>query len=270
MLTAVRAPQTLIDVFALLASDPGAVLLGGGTTIVPDITAGTAPWRQAVSLARLEAPLSGIAIRDGRVAIGATTPISALEREPALAFLRPALRAIGSPTLRNQATVGGNFFVAQPYGDLAVCLAALGAECTLIGPGGETRLAAEAVATEGRGPVLTTIAFPLAAGAGFRFRKAARRRLNSAAIVTVAAVIETAEGRVRSARIVLGGVAPTLRRAHAAEAALVGRPLDTASATAAGEAALTDADPFTDAYASAWYRARVLPVHVRRALLGED
>ena len=25
----------------------------------------------------------------------------------------------------------------------------------------------------------------------------------------------------------------------------------------------------TDAYASAWYRARVLPVHVRRALIGE-
>ena len=36
-----------------------------------------------------------------------------------------------------------------------------------------------------------------------------------------------------------------------------------------GEAALQDAEPFDDAYASAWYRGRVLPVHVRRALLGE-
>ena len=40
-------------------------------------------------------------------------------------------------------------------------------------------------------------------------------------------------------------------------------------AEAAGRAALEDAEPFTDAYASAWYRARVLPVHVRRALIGE-
>ena len=36
-----------------------------------------------------------------------------------------------------------------------------------------------------------------------------------------------------------------------------------------GRAAVQDADPFDDAYASAWYRRRVLPVHVRRALLGE-
>ena len=47
----------------------------------------------------------------------------------------------------------------------------------------------------------------------------------------------------------------------AAEARLAEGDID-----GAAEAALEAADPFDDAYASAWYRRRVLPVHVRRAL----
>ena len=37
---------------------------------------------------------------------------------------------------------------------------------------------------------------------------------------------------------------------------------------ALADAARADAAPADDAYASAWYRDRVLPVHLRRALLG--
>jgi hypothetical protein len=64
------------------------------------------------------------------------------------------------------------------------------------------------------------------------------------------------------------GLPKTFRAA--AEAALAGGRLDHDRAEAAGRAALQDAEPFDDAYASAWYRGRVLPVHVRRALLGEE
>jgi carbon-monoxide dehydrogenase medium subunit len=38
--------------------------------------------------------------------------------------------------------------------------------------------------------------------------------------------------------------------------------------TRAGEAAREDIEPADDAYASAWYRRQVLPVHLRRAILG--
>ena len=96
-----------------------------------------------------------------------------------------------------------------------------------------------------------------------------RRRLNSAAIVSVAAVVTAEDGVVGSARIALGGAGARPVRATAAEDALIGKPLDRATVEAAGAAALADADTFDDAYASAWYRARVLPVHFRRALIGE-
>jgi CO/xanthine dehydrogenase FAD-binding subunit len=58
-------------------------------------------------------------------------------------------------------------------------------------------------------------------------------------------------------------------RAASAEAALLGRPLDRPAAVAAGRRAAEDISPFDDSHASAWYRTRVTPVHVRRALIGE-
>ena len=88
------------------------------------------------------------------------------------------------------------------------------------------------------------------------YTKAMRRRQNSASIVTVAS---------DGVRIALGGVAPRPVRATAAEAALAEGDIDEARPRLSVEAA----DPFDDAYASAWYRRRVLPVHVRRALSEE-
>jgi carbon-monoxide dehydrogenase medium subunit len=99
--------------------------------------------------------------------------------------------------------------------------------------------------------------------AEFRYTKAMRRRMNSASIVTVAAVLGD------DPRVALGGAGRTPVRSATAEAVLAAGALDRERADAAGRAALDDAEPFTDAYASAWYRARVLPVHVRRALIGE-
>ena len=85
----------------------------------------------------------------------------------------------------------------------------------------------------------------------------------------MAATVEVSDGRVARCRIALGGVGPGVVRASSAEAALTGRPLDRAAAEEAGRRAVEDIDPFDDAYASAWYRRRVTPVHVRRALIGE-
>ena len=131
------------------------------------------------------------------------------------------------------ATVGGNLFAPQPHGDLAVCLLALDAQIEKT-----ERASSRASASRCR--------------SSWFYTKAMRRKQNSASIVTVASDGE---------RIALGGVAREPVRALAAEAKLAEGDID-----GAAEAALEAADPFDDAYASAWYRRRVLPVHVRRAL----
>ena len=82
-------------------------------------------------------------------------------------------------------------------------------------------------------------------------------------------MVAVSGGKVAECRIALGGVAKSAIRAPSVEKALTGKPLDRASVEAAAHEAQQDISPFDDAYASAWYRARVTPVHIRRALLGE-
>ncbi len=244
MSLAVHTPDSVPGVLAVL--DDGGLVIAGGTYVMPWLNTGARDVSALVSLRR--AGLAGVEIEDGVARVGAATTLTALGAVPELAFLHGALDAFASPTIRNLATVGGNLFVGHPYGDLAVCLLALGAQV-------EYADGTTAGVDELHEGLVTAVTFALPEQ--WRFLKAMRRRLNSASIVTVAAVLE-------APRIALGGVAPKPVRARHAEAALP------QGVEAAAQAALNDIDPFDDAYASAWYRRRVMPVYVRRALLGEE
>ena len=93
------------------------------------------------------------------------------------------------------------------------------------------------------------------------------RQANTPAVVAVAArVVTEVNGTVSAARIALGAAGPHPLRARQAEAALLGKPLDTSSIAAAAHAAQAECDPPTDALASSWYRRRMVGVYVRRAL----
>jgi CO/xanthine dehydrogenase FAD-binding subunit len=269
MLQAVARPGSLVEAHSILASRDSAAILAGGTVVMPILNYGTDAFDTLVSLRG--SGLSGISIDAGRATVGAMTTLSEMQEKEELGFLWQALDAIASPTVRNMATVGGNLFVKQPYGDLAACLVALGATASISGPSGErSELVEKTVATAlGRGEIVTGVSFALPAAGAFKFRKATRKAFNSAAIITVAAVVSVSGGKIRECRIGLGGVAKSAIRAPSVEQALTGKPLDRASVDAAAREALRDIAPADDAYASAWYRARVTPVHIRRALLGE-
>jgi CO/xanthine dehydrogenase FAD-binding subunit len=266
VLETVHVPPSVDEV--VLSLRDGAVLMAGGTTVMPQVNTMAVPFTDLVSLRR--AGLSGIEVADGVATVGATTTIAEIGADERLAFLRPVVDAFASPPLRNLATIGGNLFVPQPGGDFAVCLLALGATAVVAGPEGAREAdVAEVLDTGVRADeIVASVRFAVPAEGTFFYRKAMRRRYNSAAIVSVAAVVVREDGVVRSARVVLGGAGSRPVRARTAEYALVGKPLDDASVAAAATGALADATTFDDAFASAWYRARVLPVHVRRALLG--
>ena len=267
MLQRVLVPTDVGDAVSLL--QPDAELLAGGTLLMPVVNNEVSPWKELVSARRLG--LNEIQVTGDSASIGATTTLTSLGRNEPLAFLRPVVESIASPLIRNLATVGGNLFAPQPYGDLAVALLALDAEVVIAGPDVERRAPVQQVLSErvGPGEIVTRVEFAVPQEGTFFYTKAMRRKLNSAAIVTVAAMIKQDAGKVSRARVALGGAGPRPIRAPNAEAALVDEPLNVESVTAASELALMDAAPFTDAYASAWYRARVLPVHIRRAILGE-
>jgi len=217
----VFVPESVEEAVSLLGQG---VVVAGCTGIYPHLQ----PTDSIISLRK--AGLSGVSIEGDSVRVGATTTLTELARE--VEFLREAVNSIASPTIRNMATVGGNLFARQPHGDLAACLLALDAQ------------------TEKEGDLVTAVSFKVPER--WFYRKAMRRKQNSASIVTVAS---------DGVRIALGGVARQPVRALKAEEALAAGDID-----AAAQLSVEAADPFDDAYASAWYRRRVLPVHVRRAL----
>ncbi|MEV4805720.1 FAD binding domain-containing protein [Nonomuraea sp. NPDC049421] len=264
MLISVEMPDSADAAHAYLRD--GALPLGGGTHLMAklDDTAGTDV--RLVSLRK--AGLRGIDAEDGVVTLGAATTLADVEDDPRLPYLSPCVRSIAAPPVRNLATVAGNLFVPQPYGDLAAALLALDAELDVLGADGARREPLERVAAEGlpQGDLVTRIRFTAPAPDTFRFHKATRRRLNSGSIVTVAARVTVEDGVVAGVRLAVGGLTHRLVRATGAERALLGEPLTPEAVARAAEA---DAfEPVGDAYASAWYRARVYPVHLRRALLG--
>jgi xanthine dehydrogenase YagS FAD-binding subunit len=99
------------------------------------------------------------------------------------------------------------------------------------------------------GDLITALRLPAqaAAFAGHaRYLKLRERTSYAFAVVSAAACLDVANGRIRQARLALGGVAAKPWRARAAEESLAGAAADVASFRRAAEAALADARPSGD------------------------
>ena len=250
-----------------LAGEPGTVLMGGGTLLMPQATAGTLGAERVVGL---HAAGLDYVQRNGATAIGAMSPLATLATLEHLPALRSAAGAVGGWALRNTATLGGNLHAAAPYGDLAPVLLALDATVRLVAADGErTAALADWLAEEGdrRPEVLAEVLVPPARGLTAHSRHA-RRAANSPAVAAAGVRLIVENGSVAEARVALGAVAPRALRATAAEDRLTGGPADDEAIAEAAEAAAAASSPVDDAVASRWYRRRMTAVCVRRALEG--
>jgi xanthine dehydrogenase YagS FAD-binding subunit len=160
---------------------------------------------------------------------------------------------------RNLAILGhSEACVATHPSDMAVALAALGAEVHVAGPDGERTIPMPGLhRLPGDEPQRDTVLAPAElitavtlppplAGARSRYRKVRERASFSFALVSVAAILELDGGRVRDCRIALGGVAHAPWRAERAEAALRGEPAGRDAFARAAEAELSAARPLRD------------------------
>lgn len=82
-------------------------------------------------------------------------------------------------------------------------------------------------------------------------------------LATASVALKVKAGKIESARVVLGHVAPTPWRAAAAEKALAGKPLDAAAIEEAAKAAVEGATPLS----MNGYKVQLARVAVKRALL---
>jgi len=152
---------------------------------------------------------------------------------------------------------GGPCFAVHPS-DVAVALVALDAQLTISGAAGSKAVKIENFFTApgsgvtketilAPGEIVTGIQIPPAVGkVKSAYRKVRTRGSWDFAQASVAAVLLFDGDTVRTARIVLGGVAPQPWRVAGAEKLLAGKKLDAALAAAVAETAVSGATPLRD------------------------
>jgi xanthine dehydrogenase YagS FAD-binding subunit len=91
------------------------------------------------------------------------------------------------------------------------------------------------------GELITAVVLPPPPGSAQIYRKVRDRTSYAFALVSVAAVLDLAEGKIRGAHIAFGGVAPKPWRSWEAEEVLVGKTADQDAFEAAAAAALRGA-----------------------------
>src|SRR6266487_1277110 len=169
-------------------------------------------------------------------------------------------RSVADREIRAQATLGGNLCATPggeiPRGDLQAPLIALGARVTTAGAGGQRTEPVEDFLSNGSGGRLVLeVELEEPAGAG---HATVGRPHSHGFTILAACAAETSEG----VRVAVTGAGSHAVRVHSVEQALAGG----ASPEDAAENVLKDVQPRDDALASAWYRQRMLPVLVGRAL----
>ena len=266
MTVTVKTFARLADAAGALSSERGARFLAGGTLVMRAVN-NADPGIETI-VRSTDPSFLHIAASSGRVELGGGVTMAAVLADRDLALLHPVARAVGGPALREAATVGGNLFATR--GDFATGLLALDATVMLAGGFGQRELALdEFLGRRDRGTALVSaVAFKQPPGDAFRFVKVTRVHPKGLSVLSIAAQLPLASGRVTGARIAYAGMSPAPFRAKAVERALEGRTLDAAGIAQALAVATDGTSPADDPIASAWWRREILPIYLRRLLLG--
>ena len=279
------APDSLDEAMDLLARHGAAArLIAGGTDLMLEIARGARTGVDVlVDLSGLHG-LDQITYDNGRVTIGPlVTHADVIESAPMLAAGLPLAQAcleVGSPPLRNRATVVGNIVTASPANDTISALVALAADVTIASARGERAVRIEDFIAGFRQTVLepdeivTSVSFdaldgPRADGIADRrgvFVKLGLRRAQAISVVHAAVVVDVAaDGTTADLVVALGSVAATIVTVPEAADAARGRDLAEASADIV-DAARRTATPIDDIRGSAEYRSHTVGVVVERAI----
>jgi len=277
------APTTLDEAVAILAADPDARAIAGGTDLVVAARQGRKALPDAIVAIDRISELSGVRVGDdGSLLLGALTShawlAAAREIRDGWTALADAAAIVGSPATRGTGTVGGNLMNASPAADTIAPLVVFHAAATLAGPSGARRRVAIADLAVGpgrtvaaAGELLVDVALPVPpAGSGSAYVRLEYRRSMEIAVVGAAVVVTVAGGgpdaaRITDARVALTAVAPTIVASSGGASALTGSAGDAEACRAAGAAAAADAMPIDDVRASADYRRAMIEVVVARA-----
>jgi aerobic carbon-monoxide dehydrogenase medium subunit len=272
-----EAPRSLDEAVDLMSKGGGeAKVLAGGQSLVPLLKLRFASPELLVDINRVPDLGYHRADPDGTIRIGALCRHADLERSTLLAESQPTMAAaaplVADPIVRNRGTLVGSLCHADPQGDWASVVTALGGYVVAQGVNGRRNIPLVDFVT---GPFQNTLTIdeiaveavipaPKGTPAGGYLKL--ERRVGDFATAGVAVAVETSGELVTRAGIALTGVGGSTIFAAAAGDALVGKPLGVQTIGEAADLAAEVAKPRTDHRGSAAFKRHIVHTFVVRIL----
>jgi len=272
-----EAPRSLGEAIDLLRMGGDyAKVLAGGHSLVPLMKLRFASPELIVDINNVPGLDYHRADPDGTLRIGALCRHADLERSALLAGTQPTMAAaaplIADPIVRNRGTLVGSLCHADPQGDWASVVLALGGSVVAQGPAGRRTIPVADFVT---GPfqnllepdeIAIEAVIPAAQGARSGGYLKLERRVGDFATAGVAVALETSGGLVTRAGIALTGVGGSTIDATEAAGSLVGKPLAAAAIADAADLTAAVARPRTDHRGSAEFKRHIVRTFVVRIL----
>ncbi len=278
----VQRPRSLRSALLALAKTPGSRPIAGGTDLLLDLQrSGESDPVSLIDLTGIAGFRAIIEDDDEIVLSGGVTHRQVvaddLFRESLLPLAQACLE-IGSPQLRNRATLAGNIATASPANDSISALMALDARIELSTldkrNGVQTRRVPIRKFFPGfrqtiiePGELISSITLrKLSSQRRGMWFKLGLRRAQAISVVHGGVVLEFDGDTIAGAHLALGSVAPTVVMIDAFSEALVGQPLNPESIRDAAAAAAGSISPIDDGRATADYRRDALAPILERTL----
>ncbi len=276
-----EAPRSLGEAIeALRDGGDYAKVLAGGQSLVPLMKLRFAAPELVVDINNVPGLDYHRADPDGTLRIGALCRHADLERSALLKSSQPTMAAaaplIADPIVRTRGTLVGSLCHADPQGDWASVVTALGGSVVAQGPAGRRTIP---IADFVAGPFENVLApdeiaveavIPPAAGRRAGGYLKLERRVGDFATVGVAVALELSGDTVTRAGLGLTGVGGSTIAAAEGAAALTGQQLTPAVIERAADLAAAAARPRTDHRGSADYKRHMVRTFVVRLLRRTD
>jgi len=263
-------PSSLDEAHALLRKcGKTARIIGGGIDLARFLPADVTTL---IDISKLG--LSYVEERPVAIAIGAATTFAQLLGDRTISrvlggVIGQMLRKVGSPLLRNLATVGGTIVSAHSWSDVIPLFIALNAQVVLHDKEAEPIPLSDLYASRAllTGSIVREVVIPVpSAGCAAAFQKFGRTELDIA-LVNCACAVEIHSGKCATARIAVGGTPYLATRLPEAENALLGAALSLETIDKAARVARNTTVVADDRRASADYRRQLIYVLIKRCLL---
>jgi carbon-monoxide dehydrogenase medium subunit len=272
-----EAPRSLDEAFDILrVYGDDAKILAGGQSLIPLIKLRFAAPAVIIDINNIPGLEYHEEDSDGSLHIGALCRHRTLERSPLLRSKHPTMSAtaplISDPMVRSRGTLVGSICHADPQGDWASVMLALGGEVIARSAEGERVIPVSQFVigpfqnTLRTGEIAVRARVPAPRGTRVGSYLKLERRVGDFATVGLAVSLEMSGGTINRAGLALTGVGPNNIQCSAAEQALAGQTLNASTIEQAARLAAEAAQPKTDVRGSAEYKRHIVYTFVSRAL----